>query len=301
MLIHFLKGFCMGAADVVPGVSGGTMAFILGIYERLLAAIRSVDLTWLGLLRQRRFADALRRLDLQLLLPLMLGIAAALAFFTRVVPLPALIRSDPELVYGLFFGLILASIPVLLLSLRPTSATQWLWILPGCVVGLLVVNLVPTNTPETSWFVFLCGTIAISAMLLPGISGSFILLLLQKYAYVFDAIGRLDLAVVAPFAGGCVLGLILFSRAIGWFLSRFPVPTMMVITGILMASLWKVWPFQERVFAMVRGKQRLLESQPVLPQALDASSLGALAMMAAGVAAVLAIDLVARRRRRQEG
>lgn len=286
----------MGAADVVPGVSGGTMAFILGIYPRLLNAIRSVDLDWAALLLRGRFRSAILRMDPGFLIPLVLGIAASLAFFTRVVPLPSLITSHPELVYGLFFGLILASTAVLLGGQRPLRRTDLVWLLAGCAAGLVVVNLVPTQTPDAGWFIFLCGAVAISAMLLPGISGSFVLLLLQKYAYVFDAIGRLDLGVLLPFAAGCVVGLALFSRLIGWFLARFQRPTLLFIAGILVGSLWKIWPYQERIYVLVRGKSRLLQSHPVLPGSFDHTTLASAALALAGVLLVLGIDWVARHR-----
>ena len=290
----------MGAADVVPGVSGGTMALILGIYERLLNAIRSVNAHWVALVFRAQFAAAWKQLDPYFVLPLALGIGAALIFFTRIVPLPALIVSQPELVYGLFFGLIVASIAVLLNGIRPLSARDIFWLVAGCAAGLLIVNLVPTRTPDASWFIFLCGTIAISAMLLPGISGSFILLLLQKYAYVFDAIGRFELAVIAPFGVGCVVGLMLFSRVISWLLRRYHRATLLVIIGVLIGSLWKIWPFQERVFAVIRGKQRLIESHPVLPSAMDTSTMSAIALAAVGTVLVLTIDAVARRRQRNK-
>ncbi len=296
MMVLFLKGACMGAADVVPGVSGGTMAFILGIYARLLRAIRSVDGAWIALVLKAKFKSAVLKMDPGFLIPLALGIAAALAFFTRIVPLPSLIITHPELVYGLFFGLIVASTAVLLNAQRPLRATDLVWLIAGCAAGLAVVTLVPTQTPDASWFIFLCGAVAISAMLLPGISGSFILLLLQKYAYVFDAIGRLDLSILLPFAAGCVLGLAMFSRLIGWLLDRFERPTLLFIAGILVGSLWKIWPFQDRIYVMVREKSRLVESHPVLPSAIDETTVASAALALAGVLLVLGIDWFARKR-----
>lgn len=288
----------MGAADVVPGVSGGTMALILGIYGRLLTAIRRVDLEFAGLLARWRPAEAARRIDLPFLLAVGAGIFAALMFFTRVVPLPRLIITHPELVYGLFFGLITASIVVLLKDRRPLSAWRVAWIVLGTLVGLAIVNLVPVDTPTAAWFIFLCGALAISAMILPGVSGSFILLVLQKYAYVFDAVGRLDLAVLVPFGLGCACGLALFSRFLSWLLDRFHDATLLTIIGILTGSLWTIWPFQERVYVLVRGKERLLRSLPALPEQWDATVLGAALLAVAGAAAVLALDAFARRRRR---
>ena len=290
------KGFCMGAADVAPGVSGGTMAFILGIYRRLIEAIRAFDTALVGLLLTRRYRQAAEHADLALLVPLALGIFAALMFFTRVIPLPRLIETRPELVYGLFFGLIVASVAVLLRSLEGIRPVEWITILAGTAAGFGIVNLVPVSTPDAPWFIALSGALAISAMLLPGISGSFILLILRKYAYVFDGIGRLDPGVIVPFGIGVVIGLMAFSRLLAWLLRKWHRVTLLAICGLLIGSLWIVWPFQERRFEIVRGKRRLMESEPVWPVAADETTLGAFALMAGGLALVAVLHRLARRR-----
>jgi putative membrane protein len=287
----------MGTADVVPGVSGGTMALILGIYERLLHAIRSVDLEFARLLARGRFAAAAARIDLAFLLSIGAGILCAIMFFTRVVRLPDLITTKPELVYGLFFGLIVASIGVLLHARRPLSATRLVWVAAGTIVGLGIVNLVPLETPTAAWFIFLCGAIAISAMMLPGISGSFVLLVLQKYAYVFEAIGRLDLTVIVPFALGCACGLAVFSRFLDWLLARYHDATLLSIVGILTGSLWMIWPFQQRTYQLVLGKERLLHSVPTWPPHWDATAWTALALGLAGACAVLVLSYLGARKR----
>lgn len=293
--VTFMKGVCMGSADIVPGVSGGTMALILGIYERLLRAIRSFDKDWLGLLFRGRFGAALSRNDLPFLAALGAGILAALLFFTHVVPLPKLIVSHPEQVYGLFFGLILASVFILMGAVERYGPGEIAMTLLGVAAGFAVVNLVPVETPDSAWFIFLCGFVAISAMLLPGISGSFILLILGKYAYIIDALGHFELAVIAVFVAGMASGLVVFSRVIVWLLSRYHQPTLLAIKGILIGSLWIIWPFQERVFETVRGKDRLVGSSPVLPEALDATALAAFAWMALGMVAVLLLHRLAGR------
>ncbi len=290
------KGFCMGAADVVPGVSGGTMAFILGIYRRLVEAIRAFDARLVRLLLRLEAAAAARHVDLYFLLPLLLGIFAAIMFFTRVVPLPTLIHTHPEPIYGLFFGLILASVVVLLVEIGRVGWRGGLAILAGILVGSILVNLVPMETPEASWFVFLSGSIASTAMILPGISGSFMLLILRKYAYVLDAVGRLDLTVILPFALGAIAGLLLFSRVLSWLLHRYYRLTLLVISGVLVGSLQMIWPFQERVYETVRDKQRLVGSSPMWPADWDAQFWLALALLLTGFAAVLALHWLARRK-----
>ena len=284
-----LKGFCMGSADIIPGVSGGTMALILGIYERLLRAIRSFDAEWLSLLMRFRLREALARNDLPFLVPLALGIAAAILFFTHVVPLPVLIVTHPELVYGLFFGLILASVFILMGEVDHYGVKEIATALLGAAAGFTIVNLVPVETPVAPWFIFLCGFVAISAMLLPGISGSFILLILGKYAYIINALGTFDIAVIATFMAGMLAGLVVFSRSVVWLLEHYRQPTLLVIKGILIGSLWMIWPFQERVFETVRGKDRLVGSTPVLPDAFDATVAASLALLAAGFILVLVL------------
>ena len=299
--LSFAKGFCIGAADVVPGVSGGTMAFVLGIYRRLIDAIRAFDATLVRLVLGRRFRRASEHADLALIVPLGLGVFGALMFFTRVVPLPRLIGTHPELVYGLFFGLIVASIAVLLRSLEGVRSIEWLAIVTGTAAGFGIVNLVPMSTPDAPWFIALCGALAVSAMLLPGVSGAFILLILRKYAYVFDGIGRLDPGIVVPFGIGVLVGLMAFSRLLAWLLREWYRVTLLGICGVLIGSLWVVWPFQERRFEMVHGEHRLVASEPVWPGAADRGVLAAFALMVVGLALVAAVHGLARRRRAVPG
>ena len=296
LLLTSAKGFCMGAADVVPGVSGGTMAFILGIYQRLIDALRAFDLIALRQLLRLQIRSVIQKLDLVFLAALGTGILAALLFFTRVVPLPALIRSHPEPVYALFFGLIAASILVLVRELGKMSPTDLIALAAGAIFGFVIISLVPTQTPETAWFVFLSGALAICAMILPGISGSFILLILQKYAYVFDAIGRFDFSVIVPFGLGAATGLIAFSRVLSWLLKQHFRPTLLTIVGILVASMWRIWPFQDRLYVTVRGKERLMESTPILPTTVDSGLWLAVALAIVGFVAVLALQHFAARR-----
>ncbi len=195
-LVLAAKGFCMGAADVVPGVSGGTMAFILGIYAELIAAIKSFDISWILAILRLDFKTAVSKPHFAFLIPLGTGLVCALLFFTRIVHLPVLLLDYPEQIYGLFFGLIVGSIIVLVSDMKNLKIRDYLMLLTGVIIGLIVFNLVPTQTPETSWFVFISGALAICAMILPGISGSFILLILNKYAYIFNAIGYFKFSIL---------------------------------------------------------------------------------------------------------
>ena len=289
------KGFCMGAADVVPGVSGGTMAFILGIYTRLIDAIRSFDTVWLAALTRADVRTAVARPHFRFLIPLGAGIVAAVAFFTRVVPIPRLLETHPELVYGLFFGLIVGSILVLLVDVGWRSVRDVLGLVAGVALGGAIVTAVPTTTPDAWWFIMFSGALAICAMVLPGISGSFVLLILGKYAHVLDGIGRLDPAIVVPFAIGAAAGLAAFTRVLSWLLHRFERTMLLVICGFLVASLWVIWPFQQRDFVEVRGKMRLVESTPVAPS-FDETALYSGLLATLGFLIVIGASFVANRR-----
>ena len=188
----------MGAADVVPGVSGGTMALILGIYRDLIDAIKSFDLNWAQSVIRFDVKRAIGLPHFHFLVPLLIGILSAVLFFTRVISIPKLLETSPELIYGFFLGLIVGSIVVLFRDLKVWSVNLLGALMAGVVFGYLVVTLVPAETPSASWFIFLSGAIAICAMVLPGISGSFILLILGKYAHVLDGIGHFKLNIIVP-------------------------------------------------------------------------------------------------------
>ena len=291
------KGFCMGTADVIPGVSGGTMALLLGIYQRLLEAIRSFDLTLLRIVARRDWGGAFAHIDIAWLVPLGIGIFAALMFFTRVISLPGLINSHPEAVFGFFFGLITASIVVLLKGLRRFEGADYLFVVSGIITGWLIVNIVPVATPDATWFIVLSGALAISALILPGISGSFILLILKKYAYILNAIGNFDFSIIIPFALGAVLGLIGFSRVLTWLLRHYYQRTLVTIVGVLIGSLWIIWPFQQRSYEIVHDKPRMIGSTPVWPAEIDATVLLALALLGFGIAVVVGLHLFVRGKR----
>jgi len=285
----------MGTADVVPGVSGGTMALILGIYTRLINAIKSFDLEWLKGIIKFDSKVILGRPDFALIIPLVIGIILALLFFTRVVPLPVLIQTHPEPVYALFFGLIAGSIFILFTHFDKLVNGDYFYTLAGVVVGLVVFNLVPVNTPEASWFIFLSGALAICAMILPGISGSFILLILKKYDYIFNAIGYFDFTVLIPFVFGIITGLALFARFLSWMLSNFYRATIMVINGLLIASLWVIWPYQERTYEIIRDKKYLIGSTPSFPTELTTDVVVALLLTLTGIAVVIIINNLAKK------
>ncbi len=286
-----LKGFCVGSADVVPGVSGGTMAFILGIYPQLIDAIKSFDSEWLRMILSFNVKGMINRPHFGFLIPLGVGAVSALLFFTRIVSLPTLIRTQPEIIYGLFFGLVLGSIVLLFRHLgMHLLLSRSLFLLLGILFGGFVVTMVPASTPDDSWFIFLCGAIAISAMILPGISGSFILLMLKKYAYIFNAIGHFDFSIIVPFVFGIITGIVLFSRVLSYLLKRFYQHTILFITGLLISSIYVIWPFQVRLYEIIRHKERLVSSTPYIPESFTSQVFYSMLMMLIGLALVILLD-----------
>lgn len=260
----------MGSADIVPGVSGGTMALIVGIYTRLIHAIKSFDTTFFKNLFTLRIRDALLSSQWKFMVMLLAGIFSAVLFFTKVVPLQIYMFSDPELIFGLFFGLIVGSVVILAKALDFFSWQLAGFILLGSLIGFWIVTLVPTETPESPLFVFFSGSIAICAMILPGISGSYILLILQKYDFVLAQIGKLGtsdtlegLLVLAPFGIGAVVGLALFSRLLSWLLDHHYSKTLAVLIGFLIGSLYVIWPYQDREYAeFITQKQVVTYDSP---------------------------------------
>ncbi|MEX0905739.1 MAG: DUF368 domain-containing protein [Balneolaceae bacterium] len=274
-----IKGFLMGSADIVPGVSGGTMALITGIYDRLIHAIKSVDSRTISSFFRFRFKTVLNHLHWKFLLLLFTGIFLAIIFFTKIVPLQVYMFSHPEIVYGLFFGLIVGSIFLLIAEISP-SDRSWKNLLPliaGALFGFWVVTLVPADTPETFWYVFLSGSVAICAMILPGISGSYLLLIFQKYDYILTQLGSIGssetipaLLNLLPFISGAIVGLALFSRLLSWLLNNYHAITLLVLIGFLIGSLYVIWPYQEREFQeSVRSVEILPVTDPLVQNLMN--------------------------------
>ena len=244
-IVLALKGCAMGMADVVPGVSGGTIAFISGIYEELLDSIRSVDATALRFLLRFRLAEFWRHINGRFLLPVLLGIAVAIFSLARLMTY--LLTNHPIAIWSFFFGLIVASA---LLVARQIGRWDWRTVLAfavGAAAAWWITVATPAETPDDWWFVMLSGAIAICAMILPGISGAFILLLLGKYQYIMHAVGEFDIPVIAVFVIGAAAGIISFSHLLSWLLKHWHDVTVAVLMGFMVGSLNKVWPWKETV------------------------------------------------------
>ena len=223
ILTLYLKGVAMGAADAVPGVSGGTIAFISGIYEELIRSIRSFDLEALRRVLRRDFKNAWDHVNGPFLAILFAGIGTAIFLLSRLMLF--WLAYYPEMIWSFFFGLIVASAIVVARKIPKWDMAAGLCGIGGAWIGYVITIAVPAETPSTPGFVFLAGMIAICAMILPGISGSFILVLLSKYEYIFTAIKDLQLFTLFTFGTGCAVGLISFSHLLNWTLKRFYGPT----------------------------------------------------------------------------
>ena len=293
---QLLRGICIGTADLIPGVSGGTMALILGIYQRLISAVARVDGTFLGLLLRGRIIEVFRRVDVLFVVPIAVGMLFAIVFFSRIVPVGVMITNLPEVMFGLFFGLISASIISLYRRVEGISLSTPFWLALGFALGLGIVTTVPMDTPDSLPMLFLSGMATSTAMLMPGISGAYVLLLLGKYATAIEAMGRFDWTIIAPLAIGAIVGVLAFSKLISWLLRTYYRPVMLTVTGLLTGTLLAIWPFQQWVYAEIAGKQRLVKSVPYLPQSVDAPVLWGLAMMVVGVLVFFAIERLALRR-----
>lgn len=233
----------MGASDIVPGVSGGTIALILGIYERLIEALRSLARPpFLRSLARGRFRAAFAEADLGFLSVLVAGIATAVLALARL--LEHLLQAVPALVYGFFFGLIVASVFVVAQRVERFTWGRRLLFAGAAVAAFLFVGLTPASTPDSGWFLFLSGALGISALLLPGVSGAFVLLLLGKYELVLSAVSRFDLGVLVPVGLGAVAGMLSITQVLGWLFRRFPDTTLAILAGLILGALRKVWPWQ---------------------------------------------------------
>jgi putative membrane protein len=242
------------------------------------------------------FRRALKRPHFSFIIPLFAGIIVALIFFTRVVALPQLLMDHPEQIYGLFFGLIAGSCVILIRNTHDLKVHDLGMIVAGILPGLLIFNLGTQSMPDTGPYIFASGFLAISAMMLPGISGSFILLILGKYSYIFNAIGYFKLSVLIPLAIGMLTGLITFSRLLSWVLHHYYRNTTLIITGILISSLWVIWPFQDRVYINIDVKQKLVSATPVFPTEFGPEFLISLGLMVAGIVIVLVLEKIASKR-----
>lgn len=241
----FLTGFAMGSADIVPGVSGGTMALILGVYEELIYSVKVSTGKALKRVVRGDVGGAIEVVPLEFVVPLGLGIMAAVLFLSKGISWA--LENSPEMVWGFFFGLVCASIWVVSKTVRKWGVGKWLGLVAASVGAYAVVGLVPVETPANPAAFFLAGMVAIVAMILPGVSGSFLLVLLGKYGQILEAVNNKDLMILGLVVMGAVLGLGLFSRVLSWLFEHYHDLAISVLVGFMIGSLRKIWPWKEVV------------------------------------------------------
>jgi len=241
-VLTYLKGMGMGAADIVPGVSGGSIALITGIYEELLRSINSFNGDSLKLLLKFEFKAFFQAVNGAFLLSLFLGIMTSIFSLSKLITY--LMAEHPIPLWSFFCGLILISAFLILKDIKEWNLGVIIALIIGTVSAYFITELPPTSSPDALWFTFVAGAIAICAMILPGISGSFILLILGKYEPVINAVSERDFATLGIFALGCIVGLLSFSRVISWLLKRFYSITIGLLSGFMLGSINKLWPWK---------------------------------------------------------
>ncbi len=265
----YLKGMGMGAADVVPGVSGGTIAFITNIYEELIHTIKTAVQAVKENLIKGDLKGFIKELNLTFLIPLVMGIGTSILLLSRAVLF--LLHTYPIFIWSFFFGLIIASAVVIYRKITTYTISVFISALIGAGIAYSITIISPTETTDAWWFIFLSGFIAICAMILPGISGSFILLLLGKYEFILNAVREFNIAVISLFIVGCISGLSVFSSVLDWLLRRYHDLAVAVLSGFMIGSLNKVWPWKKTIsyFTDSKGESKPLLEENIMPQTYE--------------------------------
>lgn len=258
----FLQGFAMGSVDIIPGISGGTMALILNIYTKIINEIKLINLDFFKCIFSLKFKEAFRPLDIKFIISLVLGISIAIFSLARVISWT--LANYPIYLYSFFFGLIIIS-AILLLPYRKMKLTEVALLLGGFIIAWLISLATPATTPDTYLLILLSGAIAICAMILPGISGAFILLILGKYEFVISLLKNPfqgnNLIFIILFIIGCLIGLISFSKLLSFLLKKYYQTTLIILIGFMLGALNKIWPFKENLETQIINNQEIIIRQ----------------------------------------
>ncbi len=271
-----LKGMAMGIAEVIPGVSGGTIAFITGIYEKLLNTIKAFHPSLIGTFKEEGLAGVWSTINGTFLVTLLVGMATGV--IVGVFGVTHLLETYPEMLWSFFFGLIISSAIFIGKQVQGWGLTEIIALIAGTAMAYYITVASPAQGNEALWFVFLSGAIAISALILPGISGSFILLLMGMYSFVLPTVKTAlttfeteSLLIVGTFAAGCLVGLMTFSRVLSWTFKHYKNPTLALLTGFMLGSLNKLWPWRNVLSTRInsKGKEVPFIEESVLPSNYD--------------------------------
>ena len=267
-----LKGMAMGAADIIPGVSGGTIAFISGIYEELIETINNVNFEAIKKLKNNGIKSFWTHINGNFLIALLTGIAISIMSLAKVIT--HLLETHSQLLWGFFFGLIVASVYIVGKQVTKWDINNIISLIIGSSIAFYITILNPMQNPDALWFVFLSGSIAICAMILPGISGSFILLLLGSYEFILVAIKDFKLDVITIFGVGCITGLLAFSKLLNWLFKKYHDITIALLTGFLIGSLNKIWPWKETIQTRINSHGEIVPfiQSNVLPSNFEGDS-----------------------------
>ena len=286
-IVVALKGFAMGAANVIPGVSGGTIALLTGIFNELidsLNAIMSIS-TW-KLLIKGNFKEFWKTINGTFLLWLAIGVI--ISVFSLAKLMEYVLAHHPVQTWAFFFGLIVVSAVFLLYDIKDWKGSDVIWLVLGVALGAFICLMSPTETTSDLWFIAVCGAIAICTMILPGISGSFILVLFGKYEYIMKAVSELNIPVLLVFALGCVIGIVAFSKFLHWLIGKYEKQTLLVLIGFTIGALVKVWPWADKA---AYEAANVLNGQPSGTLHIG----GAVAWALIGAGMVLAMELLTRK------
>lgn len=286
----FFTGFIMGSADIVPGVSGGTVAFVMGIYEELIQSIKTVSGQVPKLVLQMKFIEAFEKIPLHFLVPLALGLLTAV--FTLSNAVSYLLEFHPQFVWSFFFGLVLASVLVVRKRVVTWNIHDYLAVVVTAIAAYIIVGAVPVETPNTLLALFLSGAVAICAMILPGVSGSFLLVIMGKYEQVLGAVTNRDFVTLIVFGLGAVAGLALFSRLLSWLFKKHHDIVIALLIGFMIGSLRKVWPWKEVVTTRINshGSVVPLLERNIIPAQLTTDVVVCLVLFVVGLSVVLLLD-----------
>jgi len=251
----------MGVAEIIPGVSGGTIAFITGIYEELIESIKSINSYGIKLLVSFRIKKFWSHINGSFLTTLLFGMIFSILFLSRIIEF--LLTDHPFKIWGFFFGLIITSIFIIQKSINNKKLNLLVYFFVGLFLASYISLTAPSESSEELWFIFLSGALAISAMILPGISGSFILVFISKYEFILNALNNFELSILGIFLAGCVVGLLTFSRALSYLFRKFNDPIISLLMGFLAGSLIKIWPFYEVLDT--NSKNEPIYTTPIFP------------------------------------
>ncbi len=288
----FFKGVAMGAANVIPGVSGGTVALITGIFEKLIDSIKSINLKAIKLLFTGKFTEFANHINLKFLFMIFFGVGASIFSLAKI--LDFLFVNYPIYIWSYFFGLIIASVYFVAKTIEKWNSSVILSFIIGTAVAITITFLTPANENDSTIYIFICGIVAVMSMILPGLSGSFILILMGNYQLVMiDAVSELNIKILLPLMVGAGFGLIAFSHILSWIFKKFKNQTIAVLSGFILGSLGILWPWKEELTQSFGEKTKVIGYNWNMPESFNTEVIIAIAMLIIGYFTILGMEKIA--------